>query len=106
MPRRAPAYDLDSSPIDGPASTYHEHLPYVASVSPGFWLKGDATPRLPRDPLRFETDVANMNAAAASFKLVTTFNEWGEGTAVEPALQWASASGHGVYLDILHDHPP
>jgi hypothetical protein len=33
---------------------------------------------------------------------VTSFNEWGEGTAVEPAGEWASASGNGTYLDILH----
>lgn len=89
----------------GPATGYHEHLPYSAVVSPGFWLKGDATATLARDPARFKADVAKMNAATASFKLVTTFNEWGEGTAVEPAKQWQSASGHGVYLDILHELP-
>ncbi len=90
----------------GPAVGYHEHLPYSAVVSPGFWLKGDAAPLLSRDPSRFEADVIQMNAAAASFKLITTFDEWGEGTAVEPASEWPSASGNGVYLDILHDHPP
>ena len=35
---------------------------------------------------------------------MTTYNEWGEGTAVEPATEWASPSGFGVYLDILHNH--
>lgn len=30
-------------------------------------------------------------------------NEWGEGTSVESTKDWPSASGHGVYLDILHD---
>ena len=34
--------------------------------------------------------------------------EWkqkvGEGTAVEPANEWASPSGYGIYLDILHNH--
>jgi hypothetical protein len=34
---------------------------------------------------------------------VTTFNEWGEGTAVESATEWASPSGYGAYLDALHN---
>jgi hypothetical protein len=44
-----------------------------------------------------------MIASAAPFQLVTSFNEWGEGTAVESAQEWASASGYGAYLDALHD---
>jgi hypothetical protein len=36
---------------------------------------------------------------------VTTFNEWGEGTAVEPAREWRSKSGFGKYLDALHTWP-
>jgi PKD domain-containing protein/calcineurin-like phosphoesterase family protein len=34
----------------------------------------------------------------------TTFNEWGEGTAVEGATEWSSSSGFGSYLDALHDN--
>jgi hypothetical protein len=90
----------------GPAVGYHEHLPFSATVSPGFWLKGTTSPTLARDSARFDSDVVKMNAAAASFKLVTTFNEWGEGTATEPAEEWQSPSGNGVYLDILHDRAP
>jgi len=36
---------------------------------------------------------------------VTTFNEWGEGTSVESAQEWSSASGYGSYLDVLHNNP-
>jgi hypothetical protein len=45
-----------------------------------------------------------MAASNARFQLVTTFNEWGEGTSVESATQWSSASGRGTYLDVLHKH--
>jgi hypothetical protein len=38
------------------------------------------------------------------WQLVTTFNEWGEGTAVEGATEWQSSSGYGAYLDALHDN--
>lgn len=37
-----------------------------------------------------------MAASKAQFQLVTTFNERGEGTAVEPATEWASVSGFGT----------
>lgn len=43
-----------------------------------------------------------MVASGAPFQLITTFNEWGEGTSIESASEWASASGFGTYLDILH----
>ena len=91
---------------------WHQYAPAVArdsqgahsfSVSPGFWLKGQAE-RLPRDAARFEADVAAMAASGARWQLVTTYNEWGEGTSVEGATQWSSASTHGTYVDILRKH--
>jgi hypothetical protein len=44
-----------------------------------------------------------MVASHEPWQLVTTFNEWGEGTAVESATEWASPSGYGAYLDALHN---
>jgi hypothetical protein len=43
-----------------------------------------------------------MIASKANFQLITTFNEWGEGTSVENAKEWNSSSGFGSYLDVLH----
>jgi acid phosphatase type 7 len=92
-------------------SGWHQYAPavsvsradqYAVSVSPGFWRADEATPRLQRDPARFTADVRAMIASHARWQLVTTFNEWGEGTAVEGARQWQSSSGYGQYLDILH----
>ncbi len=45
-----------------------------------------------------------MKASSAPWQLVTTFNEWVEGTSVEPSPEWLSESGYGVYLDILNKH--
>ena len=58
--------------------------------------------RLARAPARWAANVQAMKASNAPWQLVTTFNEWGEGTAVESAQQWASYSGYGTYLDTLH----
>ena len=44
----------------------------------------------------------HMVDSGEPLQLVTTFNEWGEGTAVEPAAEWSSPSGFGTYLDVLH----
>jgi Glycosyl hydrolase family 99 len=75
---------------------------YSFSISPGFWKADETTPRLARDPNAFAQAVRDMVASNAPFQLVTTFNEWGEGTAVEDAQEWNSPSGYGIYLDTLH----
>lgn len=80
----------------GPAVAYSEQLPFSATVSPGFWLKGEAAPRLGRDIDRFRTDVKRMRDSGAFWQLVTSWNEWGEGTSVEPANEFGTA-----YVDAL-----
>jgi hypothetical protein len=82
----------------GPANNYSEHLPHSAVASPGFWHANEASPRLARDSARFRNDVQSMVASGAFWQLITTWNEWGEGTAVEPADEFGT-----TYLDILID---
>lgn len=77
-------------------------MPVLVHDLTGFWLVGEE-PRLPRDPLRWTQDIANMLGSSARWQLVTTFNEWAEGTYVESAEEWASDSGFGTYLDALHE---
>jgi hypothetical protein len=76
---------------------------YSAVLSPGFW-KYDATkPTVVRDLARFRQDALTVATSGAPFQLIVSYNEWGEGTAVESSTDWASTSGHGAYLDILHE---
>jgi hypothetical protein len=86
----------------GPASEADSQGTHSYTISPGFYKFSEGSPRLARDPARWVKDVHAMNCSAAAFKLVTTFNEWGEGSAVESADEWASSSGQGTYLDTLH----
>jgi hypothetical protein len=88
-----------------PAGPAHEHLPHSFSISPGFWKIGESTPRLERNIGTFTKNVREMAASRARYQLIATFNEWGEGTAVESAKEWETASGKGAYLDALHDQP-
>ena len=82
------------------------YLEYDVSftIGPGFF-KADANepdhPRVPRK--KFCQWVEEMNRARRDFSLIVSFNEWGEGTAVESAVEWESDSGYGIYLDCLHD---
>jgi len=95
----------------GQPAGWHQYAPAVAadsqagysfSISPGFDKAGEPAPRLARDPARWNQNIRDMVASNAPFQLVTTMNEWGEGTSVESAQEWSSPSGHGGYLDALH----
>jgi hypothetical protein len=104
-----PGYHNCISQPDG----WHQYSPAVAessqagysfSISPGFYKASESSPRLTRDLTRWNQNIQDMIASSAPFQLITTFNEWGEGTAVESAQEWATSSGYGAYLDALHNN--
>ena len=91
------------------------------SISPGYWKAGTAygtAPFLARDRTRWQGNVAAMNASGAKWQLITTYNEWGEGTAIEsssgcqgtvPGGTYCDWSGGGIVSDFvadLHNAPP
>lgn len=81
----------------GPDTPIQTHLPFSSAISPGFWKWDESNPRLERNVSRFFEDVDQQAQSGANWQLITTFNEWGEGTAIEPATEWGQK-----YLDILH----
>lgn len=104
-----PNYKTCTSQPDG----WHQYAPAKATdvrgnssytLSPGFWKKSEAQPRLTRDINQWATDVRDMVASKAEWQLITSFNEWGEGTAIEPATAWQTSSGYGAFLDVLHNN--
>lgn len=72
------------------------------TISPGGAPAGTAPAALPRDLLAFSAAIRRMTASHAGFQLMASYDGWSDGTAVEPAEEWASPSGHGQYLDALH----
>jgi hypothetical protein len=103
-----PGYQACANQPDG----WHQYAPAIAAdsqgqysytISPGFWKVGE-NPRLSRNLVLWKQDISNMVASGANFQLITSFNEWGEGTVVESAVEWASPSGFGAYLDKLHNN--
>jgi hypothetical protein len=75
------------------------------TLTPGFWKKRERRPLLARNPRRWSQQVREMARSRVRWELVSTFNEWTEGTAVESARQWRTRSGFGAYLDALHRNP-
>lgn len=86
----------------GPASADSPQAGYSYSISPGFYKGTEPSPRLPRDVATWANSVRAMVGSGAPWQLITTFNEWGEGTSVESATEWETGSGFGAYLDALH----
>ncbi len=106
-------------------SAWHQYAPAARSgtdgkdyyfISPGFWLDGNPE-RLPRSLTEFDTAAKNMVSASVAWKLIETWNEWGEGTSVEPGVQAITVNGkdepdtngylfQNRYIDILKSDLP
>lgn len=97
-----------------PATRSGNHGTYSYYVSPGFWRSGDAV-RLCRNlngPAQTNCDSSNPTASIISFgqaitsmvassttwRLTETWNEWGEGSAVEPGVPVIQANGSIIAL--------
>jgi hypothetical protein len=79
--------DMDSWYQYAPASKYFEkQKAFSAFVSPGLWKYHESI-RLPANLAEFENAESKLKQAQVRWKLVETWNEWGEGTGIEPAQQ-------------------
>lgn len=88
----------------GPDTARHDFSDVGSfTISPGFNHHNESSPRLARDLNRWTTDIQAMKATNADFQLVSSFNEWGEGTSIESSPSWSSASGYGTYIDALRN---
>ncbi len=81
-----------------PAIRYDSQAPYSFAVSPGFWLDQNAV-RLSRDLTAFKSAVSAMVSSTATWKLTATWNEWGEGSSVEPGDQVTQTTSGTATLD-------
>ncbi len=75
------------------------------NISPGFkHADPNVTTFLERADRELWTDIVKeMVDSKVNWQLITSFNEWGEGTAIESAEQWQTETGYGMYLDVLHN---
>ncbi|MCU1426719.1 MAG: hypothetical protein JWL83_719 [Actinomycetia bacterium] len=102
---------VDDASIDGwhqygPASSDQNFVTAPGDgsygISPGYWKSGAAygtAPFLSRDRARWQQSVATMNASGAKWQLIATYNEWGEGTAIEGSSGCRNVAPAGTYCD-------
>jgi len=83
-----------------PIAPAYDHSPHSVSISPGFWKFG-SQPLFLLDLEFFELAVQWMVETDASWQLITTWNEWIEGTTIEPSLEYG-----WDYIDVLCLHLP
>ena len=93
-----------------PIKRFEQQKGFSAFVSPGFW-QYHQSPKLARNISDFEIAVRQLASADVHFKLIETWNEWFEGTQVEPAMQIVHDDVHGfrpqsasygnIYINIL-----
>lgn len=97
------AQQPDSWAQYGPASATDSQPGYSYSISPGFWKADESAPRLARDLTRWQANIKSMVASNAPWQLITTWNEFGEGTSVEDAAEWSDPGIFGQYVQAMHD---
>lgn len=67
------------------------HLPYSYAISPEYWLANDPTPQRSRDLTQWKSDAVAMQASAARWHIITSFNDYEEGTAIEETNEYGNA---------------
>lgn len=82
----------------GVPDDWHQYAPGLAyisrrsdfvTISPGFWrAAGEDAPRLERNLVIWHRNIRSMVATKPPWELITSFNEWGEGTSVESSTAW------------------
>jgi hypothetical protein len=78
---------------------------YSFTIRPGFWRWWSENPSQERIWRVWKGNLISLVYSSAQWQLVSTFNEWLEGTSVEDSLDWESPSGYGRFLDDLHAYP-
>lgn len=101
-----PGYKTCGSQPDGwytssPSASDDYEQGYSYTISPGAWT-ADGKPTLARDLSQWYSSIRRMISSDAPLQLITSFNRWGEGSAVESAVEWQTSSAYGAYLDALH----
>ena len=94
------------------ANSWHQYEPstpyakvegsYSSFVSPGWWSATENTPSLTRDIARFTDNIKTMKSDGCPLHTIQTWNEWTEGTGIEPATFTATGQDHGnIYISII-----
>ncbi len=98
-----PGFQGDSNKADSwhqynPTLRGESHAPYSTFISPGFWKVGES-PILERNLDVFKAAISLMVNNSTTWKLIKTWNEWHEGTTIEPGDQVIQTFSGNAVLD-------
>ena len=80
-------------------NSWHQYTPEVAvdhqtgysmSISPGYWKADETQAQLERDLSRWSQNIQELVASQEDWQLISTFNEWSDGTAIEEGEEWST----------------
>lgn len=75
---------------------------YWGYASPGYWMYNETAPRLSRNPNEFATALQRLRESNSHFALIETWNDWNEGTQIEPGTDMATGEHYGnLYVDLV-----
>jgi hypothetical protein len=85
-----------------PANRIQYDAYYWGYVSPGFSMFNDSTRKLSRNLNEFAVALERLRESNAHFALIETWNDWCEGTQIEPGFDRASGENYGdAYVDMV-----
>jgi hypothetical protein len=102
-----PGYSSVARMVDGwyqfaPTNRFECDPYFWGYVSPGFSKYDEKTPRLSRDPNDFAMALQRLRESNAYFALIETWNDWNEGTQIEPGTDLVAGQRYGdLYLDLV-----
>ncbi len=75
---------------------------YWGFVSPGYSRYDEAAPRLSRNPEEFAMALRRLRETNVPFALIETWNDWNDGTQIEPGMDLQTGERYGdVYVDLV-----
>jgi hypothetical protein len=74
---------------------------YWGYASPGYWIYNESAPRLSRNPAEFANALRSLRESNVHFALIETWNDWNEGTQIEPGIDRLTGEGYGdLYVNL------
>jgi hypothetical protein len=75
---------------------------YWGFVSPGYSRYDEEVPRLNRNPEEFAMALHRLRETNVPFALIETWNDWNDGTQIEPGMDLETGEAYGdVYVDLV-----
>lgn len=85
-----------------PTNRFQHDEYYWGFASPGFSRYDEPSPRLSRSPAEFAMALQKLRESNVPIALIETWNDWNDGTQIEPGIDPATGESYGdLYVDLV-----